>query len=174
MEFEIFVSGANIKFDFKGIKICCLEKQEKIYFWNSFKKFIFKNSLYILISNENKEIILNTKDLGEKEEKLQQLLKAVNAKIVKDFYWGKLKCPCCGYYTIDDDRTEIIIDICPICFWQYDRVSHTCCDISIGPNKVSLQQGRKNYLEFGACEKRLSGYVRKPLVKEILKYKEKG
>ena len=31
-------------------------------------------------------------------------------------------CPCCGYYTVESDD-EVIVDICDVCFWQYDVVA---------------------------------------------------
>lgn len=30
-----------------------------------------------------------------------------------------IRCPVCNYLTIDDSF-EVITDICPVCFWQYD------------------------------------------------------
>ncbi|MFC5450097.1 CPCC family cysteine-rich protein [Paenibacillus aestuarii] len=33
---------------------------------------------------------------------------------------------------------------------------------TLGPNEVSLRQGQKNYLQFGACEVRCRDFVRKP------------
>ena len=28
----------------------------------------------------------------------------------------KYKCPCCGYYTLEDEEGHF--DICPVCFWE--------------------------------------------------------
>ena len=81
---------------------------------------------------------------------------------------GNVQCPCCGNYTICyDPEMEIIVDICEVCFWQYDWVSHAKPTISIGPNKVSLNQAKKNYKKFGACEERHIGNVRLPLPEEL-------
>ncbi|MCH5259572.1 MAG: hypothetical protein J1F18_07460 [Lachnospiraceae bacterium] len=30
-----------------------------------------------------------------------------------------IRCPVCNYLTIDDSF-EVITEICPVCFWQYD------------------------------------------------------
>ena len=50
------------------------------------------------------------------------------------------KCPCCGYFTIEDDY-----DICAVCYWEYDTVAHNMSNVVIGPNGVSLNQTQKNY-----------------------------
>ena len=55
----------------------------------------------------------------------------------------KYKCPCCGYYTLDN---EGMYDICPVCFWEdndevEDPNEYDDC------NKISLAEARKNYLE---------------------------
>jgi hypothetical protein len=70
------------------------------------------------------------------------------------------RCPCCYYYTIDSDD-EIIVDICPVCFWQYDEVAQDKPDTMLGANTVTLNQARKNFKLFGASEKRFIGRVRK-------------
>ena len=76
------------------------------------------------------------------------------------------KCPCCGNYTIDSDD-EIIFDICPVCFWQYDEVAHDKPDTILGANSVTLTEARNTYLRFGACEQRFVSQVRKPLPEEL-------
>ena len=77
-----------------------------------------------------------------------------------------IQCPCCGYYTIDSDD-EVIVDICEVCFWQYDEVAHDKPDTMKGANSVTLNQARENYKKFGACEQRFVNSVRKPLVEEL-------
>lgn len=76
----------------------------------------------------------------------------------------KKQCPCCGYYTVDCEY-EIITDICDVCFWQYDEIAQKFPDKCIGPNKVSLNEARKNYKHYGACEKEFADrkLVRLPL-----------
>lgn len=81
---------------------------------------------------------------------------------------NKIKCPCCGYYTIDDDGCEVIIDICEVCYWQYDLVAQENPDKVIGPNHgVSLNQARANYKEFGASSIRVKEFVRLPQDNEL-------
>lgn len=73
----------------------------------------------------------------------------------------KLQCPCCGYYTIDND--DIIVDICEVCYWQYDVVAQENPSIAIGPNHgVSLNQARENYKRIGASSIRVKDFVRLP------------
>ena len=72
------------------------------------------------------------------------------------------RCPCCNYLTIDDYYEEVIIDICEVCFWQYDEFSNFNPDRVIGPNSVSLNEAKENFKNFGAIEKRFINYVRSP------------
>ena len=76
------------------------------------------------------------------------------------------KCPCCGFLTIDDS-TEIITDICEVCFWQYDEIAQNRPDRIIGPNRVSLNTAKRNYQLFGASEKRFLDRVRLPYDEEF-------
>ena len=75
-----------------------------------------------------------------------------------------IRCPVCNCLTIDD-FFEVITDICPVCFWQYDWVSHKHPDISIGPNRVSLNTARENYKLYKACEERFVHLVRRVKMK---------
>lgn len=78
----------------------------------------------------------------------------------------KIQCPCCGYYTIEDYGEEILVDICPVCFWQYDWVAQKYPDRCIGPNHVSLNEARKNYQLYGVSEIQFKNCVRPPLLSE--------
>ena len=77
-----------------------------------------------------------------------------------------IQCPCCGNFTIDSDN-EVIVDICEVCYWQYDEVAHDKPDAMKGANKVTLNEARENFKKFGACEQRFLKYVRKPLESEL-------
>ena len=72
----------------------------------------------------------------------------------------KYKCPCCGYYTFDK-KVEGNYEICPVCFWEDDPIQMADPLYEGGANKVSLMQARRNYSEFGACEKEMIPHVRK-------------
>jgi hypothetical protein len=76
------------------------------------------------------------------------------------------QCPCCGYYTIDSED-EVIVDICEVCYWQYDEVAHDNPDTIKGANGVTLNEARMNYKKFGACEQRFLNDVRKPRNDEL-------
>ena len=78
------------------------------------------------------------------------------------------ECPCCGYFTVESED-EVIVDICPVCFWQYDLVAHEKPDKNIGANHVSLNEARQNYKKYGVCKKRHIGknFTRLPLPEEL-------
>lgn len=73
----------------------------------------------------------------------------------------KYPCPCCGYKTLDEEPPGTY-DICEICFWEDDDIQFEDPDYEGGANVPSLNQARKNYLAFGACERRCLEFVRKP------------
>jgi hypothetical protein len=81
----------------------------------------------------------------------------------------KIKCPCCfNYYEVDDFGDERYIgEICPICYWQYDIVGQEKFTVAIGPNSVSLNKARQNYIKFGASVERFKKFVRNPLADEL-------
>ncbi|WP_274655617.1 CPCC family cysteine-rich protein [Paenibacillus humicola] len=78
----------------------------------------------------------------------------------------KIQCPCCGYFTIESED-EVIVEICEVCFWQYDAVAHDTPDISKGANYISLNQARENYKKFGVCKIEFQDQVREPLPEEF-------
>lgn len=84
----------------------------------------------------------------------------------------KYKCKCCGYYTLEDEPLDPNLhpgtfEICPVCFWEDDAIQYKNPDYAGGANNVSLNQAKKNFELFGAVEKRLIKYVRKPQADEI-------
>lgn len=66
----------------------------------------------------------------------------------------KIKCPCCGSFSFDEKAGNG--DICPECFWEYDRIQQEDPDYRGGANSVSLAEARENYARFGACEERFA------------------
>ena len=80
----------------------------------------------------------------------------------------KLQCPCCGCFTIDSDD-EIVVEICEVCLWQYDEVAHRNPEKAIGANKISLNDARNNYKQFGVSKEEYIGknINRKPSNDEI-------
>lgn len=71
----------------------------------------------------------------------------------------KYVCKCCGCAALDSADEY---DICPVCCWEKDRTQESDPEYKGGANSVSLNEARKNYAEFGACEKRFIENVRKP------------
>ncbi|AEY65574.1 CPCC family cysteine-rich protein [Clostridium sp. BNL1100] len=80
----------------------------------------------------------------------------------------RIKCPCCGYYTIESED-EVIADICGVCFWQYDWIAQKYPDKIIGPNKISLNEATKNYKQHNISDLRFKNekYTRNPLPEEL-------
>ncbi|MDW8801353.1 CPCC family cysteine-rich protein [Clostridium sp. A1-XYC3] len=70
-------------------------------------------------------------------------------------------CPCCGYKTLSEEPPGTY-DICTICFWEDDKLQFENPDYDKGANGVSLRQAQKNFIEFGASDKKVLKYVRKP------------
>lgn len=79
----------------------------------------------------------------------------------------KYKCPCCGYYTFDK-LPGGTYDICPVCFWEDDGWQLANPDEGGGANKVSLNQAKLNYMEFGVCEPDKKEYVRAAAYKDTI------
>lgn len=80
----------------------------------------------------------------------------------------RLQCPCCENFSVESDD-EVIVDICKVCFWQYDAVAHDTPDRNIGANHISLTRARENYKQFGVCQIEFKGMVREPLDVELPK-----
>ncbi|WP_433331007.1 CPCC family cysteine-rich protein [Spirillospora sp. CA-294931] len=70
-------------------------------------------------------------------------------------------CPCCGYLTLDSRGGY---EICEVCFWEDDgQDDHDADLVRGGPNgALSLTKARRNFAEFGACERRMLRNVRAP------------
>jgi hypothetical protein len=75
-------------------------------------------------------------------------------------------CPCCGYKTLEERGSY---EICPVCFWEDDgQADHDADEVRGGPNaNLSLTQARRNFREFGACDRRSLEHVRKPTPEEM-------
>lgn len=79
---------------------------------------------------------------------------------------NKFTCPCCANLTLDQEGVGTF-EICPVCFWENDNVQFENPDLAAGANEVSLNQARRNYLEFGASARTYIGKARPPLPDEI-------
>ncbi|WP_268049449.1 CPCC family cysteine-rich protein [Clostridium ganghwense] len=78
--------------------------------------------------------------------------------------YEKEACSCCGYLTIpvDTDGNKFDGFICPVCFWEIDTFINSENEESDSNGGLTLVQARLNYRTFGACDKRMLQYVRKP------------
>jgi hypothetical protein len=74
-------------------------------------------------------------------------------------------CPCCHHTTLTERGG---FDICPVCFWEDDgQDDHDATVVRGGPNgALSLEQARRNYRSFGACDEHSKAHVRLPLPEE--------
>lgn len=80
----------------------------------------------------------------------------------------KRHCPCCGHLTLDGGfEAEGDYDICLVCFWEDDPEQRKDVRLTNGANEPCLLEARKNYREFGACERRSLPHVRPPRPEEI-------
>ena len=71
----------------------------------------------------------------------------------------KVYCKCCGYDTISEYGEY---EICAICYWEDDKYQTENPESINGANKISLNQARKNFAEFGAVEIEFTKNVRIP------------
>ena len=69
------------------------------------------------------------------------------------------QCPCCGYVTLPERGTSLI---CPVCFWEDDAVVGDRPDERSLCNKMTLRQGRANFVAFGACDREMLSHVVAP------------
>jgi hypothetical protein len=76
----------------------------------------------------------------------------------------KYTCPCCGYKTLNLKHEH---DVCTICLWEDNLAQSEDPDSRGGTNKVSLKQAQKNFIEFGACNKNMIKFSRKPDITDI-------
>ncbi|WP_199539314.1 CPCC family cysteine-rich protein [Dyadobacter luteus] len=76
-------------------------------------------------------------------------------------------CPCCGYKSLAEKASESIYEICPVCFWETDPVQNDNPEYEGGTNSVSLKAGQRNFLVFGACDKKKINQTRSPLKDEL-------
>ena len=78
-------------------------------------------------------------------------------------------CPCCNFDTFkSEERLSYVI--CPICFWEDDPIAFEDPKFEGGANGVSLIQARRNFKEFGACEKDMIKNTRKPSQSDVEKF----
>lgn len=75
-------------------------------------------------------------------------------------------CACCGYFTFDEDPCGTF-EICPVCFWEDDRIQNEDPTYEGGTNSINLNEAKDNFAKYGAIEERFLKKVRKPLPGEL-------
>lgn len=75
-------------------------------------------------------------------------------------------CPCCGFLTLGEQPPGTY-EICDVCGWEDDNVQFDNPDVAGGANSISLNQARKNFKVFGACDEHAKSFSRLPLPEEI-------
>ena len=78
----------------------------------------------------------------------------------------KNKCPCCGYYTLNK-KSPGSEEICHVCLWWDKKDSFENPDNVVAPNYSSLNQGKTNYMSYGAYSTRFKKYAREPRDYEV-------
>jgi hypothetical protein len=74
------------------------------------------------------------------------------------------RCPCCGFRTLGVRGGS---EICDVCFWEDEGEDIDQLDEPSGANHgLTLREGRANFAEFGACERRFVESVRPPTEEE--------
>ena len=66
--------------------------------------------------------------------------------------YGRFYCECCGFNTLNE-KPNGTYQICNTCFWEDDPIQRNEPNYEGGANRVSLNQAKKNFAEFGACER---------------------
>lgn len=84
---------------------------------------------------------------------------------------AKLKqCPCCDYFTLTNRG---YYEICKICFWEDDGLDLTELKTHSGPNHMTLEEGRMNFLKFGACDEKSLKHVINESERSNFKYNKR-
>ncbi|HEX9577167.1 MAG TPA: CPCC family cysteine-rich protein [Myxococcales bacterium] len=78
---------------------------------------------------------------------------------------AKFLCPCCNFLTLPEAPPGTFF-ICPVCGWEDDNVQFQRPDFAVGANRMSLNQAKKNFQQFGYAEERAKYLVRGPLADE--------
>ena len=104
-------------------------------------------------------------DEMQDSNKMQDGIKMQDSYEMQEDDNKKVSCPCCGSLTLSENNAAG--EICPVCFWENDRLQNADETLAGGANKVSLSKARENYKQFGACEERFAAYTRKPVPAEI-------
>jgi len=105
-------------------------------------------------------------ELARRERWFDEYTRALDSSVVIGPEDGRtFACPCCRHLTLTERGG---FDICPVCYWEDDgQDDKDASMVRGGPNgALSLEQARRNFAAFGACDQRWKGNVRRPLPQE--------
>jgi hypothetical protein len=80
---------------------------------------------------------------------------------------GRWSCPCCGCFTLDEEPPGTF-QICPVCWWEDDRVQFDDPDFAGGANAPCLRRARFEYLFTGVADPDHRAHTRPPREDEML------
>ena len=66
------------------------------------------------------------------------------------------KCKCCNHETLPVPPEEAIAYICPDCRWENDVFTAGDDEPSDENHGLTLNEGRKNYKQYGICDPKLN------------------
>ena len=75
----------------------------------------------------------------------------------------RFPCPCCGPLVFGEGPGSP--QICPVCFWE-DDARQLEFPTGTGANRTTLADAQRTFAASGACEGRLTGFVRPPAADE--------
>ena len=73
----------------------------------------------------------------------------------------KYRCKCCDFLTLEEEPKGTF-EVCPVCFWEDDIVQSENPEYNGGANIISLNEAKKNFLNFGCMSKEFKSQVRPP------------
>ncbi len=76
----------------------------------------------------------------------------------------RFPCPCCGHRVFGAPPGSH--EICPVCFWEDDERQLALATTLTGANRTTLADAQRAYAATGACEERLTSFVRPPAAHE--------
>lgn len=80
---------------------------------------------------------------------------------------GPFACPCCNCLTLAESPPGTFA-ICPVCLWEDDPVQFHNHASAGGANPVNLDDARRNFEAFGACDESMRPVVRAPTDDELV------
>lgn len=159
---KTFLKNSKKKHLFKVVNNNFLKNGKGINI-NDLRIYKFKNYVFIEFWKSFCRVP-NEEFIGISREEFLSLFK-INKFTNQATFLKKYKCPCCGYYTLGNEKHY---EICPVCYWEdSDEVDNP--NEYDDCNKMTLNEARKNFLEFGSCSKNSIIFCRKPRKDEIEK-----